>query len=209
MGCEENRFCKSLDPEDRKMLCGICEKTRFEKGCVIDQEKFETHVMLILKGAMVTIKASSGKNQFIYIPCDIHGHEYLFNSNRIKYSDYGILQAFRDMEVSWLPTAELSELFMTRPGIAKALFMNVSVSDDRKAYHRLMVSMENSYNAVLYMMLFLKRHGIHNVSHSELAFLCGLNRVTVTRTLKVILSTEKYSELREYLEDGLGKIPSS
>ncbi|MBS5450645.1 MAG: cyclic nucleotide-binding domain-containing protein [Coriobacteriia bacterium] len=206
MPCCDNRFCRSLEDADRAELCRICARSHFEKDALLPQEPFEAHLMLIVSGALTTIKAANGKMQYLYCSGDIIGHEYLFNERRIKYTGYGLLQAFRDLEVAWFPTMRLRELFYERPGIARALYMNVSVMDNRKAYYRIMVSLEDAYHAVLYMMLYLQRRGISTPSHAELAFLCGLNRVTVTRVLKEILRSEPYEDLREYMESELGRL---
>lgn len=199
--CFDNRFCASITEEDRECLCAVCCKSTFAKGEVVDARCFERRIMLILDGAIALTKSSTGKMQVLNTACDIIGHEYLFKNEYIKYSDVGTIVAFRDTTVAWFPLPDLRKAFFERPFVARALFMNVSVNDNRKAFYRLMVQMEDAYHAVLYMMLYLQRRRIAPPTHEELAFLTGLNRVTVTKAVGEILRSESYTSLREYMED--------
>ena len=154
---------------------------------------------LILEGAIAFVKANTGKMQVLNTACDLLASEYLFNENHIVYSDIGRIEAFRDTEVAVLPLSVLRKAFMEHPNIAKAMYMNLSVMDNRKAFYRLMVQMEDSYHAVLYMMLYLKKRNLAAPTHEELAFLTGLNRVTVTRAVGKILKNETYADLKSYM----------
>jgi hypothetical protein len=49
------------------------------------------------------------------------------------------------------------------------------------------------------MLLLQKRHVSPPTTHEELAFLTGLNRVTVTRAVKDIYHTTDYRSLAEYM----------
>lgn len=201
--CGGNKLCDSLAEDDRARLCAICSLRTYDKGEQLGESAFHRNVMLILDGVLATIKATTGKLQYIYTPCDIFAHEYLFNGEILEYEAYGLIQAIRPLKVAYLPTKELRELFMTRPSIARALYMNLSTMYNQKCFYRLMVEMDDARHAVLYMMLYLQQKNIDPPTHEELAFMTGLNRVTVTRMLKEIYRNENYARLSEYMHANL------
>lgn len=201
--CEDNRFCASIPEGPRSELCARCSKRTFEKDEIIDQNIYEKFMTLILEGAIAYVKSTTGKMQVLNTSCDLLASEYLFNDNHIIYSDIGQIVAFRKTEVAMLPLETLRSAFMNHPSVAKAMYMNLSVIDNRKAFYRLMVQMEDAYHAVLYMMLYLQKRGLAAPTHEELAFLTGLNRVTVTRAVGKILHDRNYANLREYMEEAM------
>lgn len=199
-----NRFCQSIAPEERKRLCAICRRETFRCGQAVPPSKVENNVMIVLDGAFATVKAADGKMQYLHTACDIFAHEYLFNDKHIKYSDFGTLQIVRPLAVAFFQRYRLRELFMECPTIARALFMNLSVLDNRKSFFRMMVQLEDAYHAVIYMLLLLEKRGFEPPpTQSELAFFTGLNRVTVSRCLTRLFREEQYDSLRQYMESVL------
>ena len=201
--CYENRFCASLPTEDREALCAICTKKSYARNEEVRQELImgAGHMLLILDGAIATIKSSNGKIQYLHTASDVFGAEVLFNANPLSHANFGIIRAFRQTEVALLPTEQLRQLFMERPAIAKALYMNLATLDNRKSFYRMMVQLDDAYHAVLYMMLYLKKRGLEQPTHEELAFLTGLNRVTVSRVMKDILRGKDYESLDDFMSD--------
>lgn len=149
----------------------------------------------------MTVKSTNGKMQYLHTASDVFGAEVLFNTHPIAHADFGIIRAFRATEVALLPTDQLRKLFFERPTVAKALYMNLAVLDNRKSFYRMMVQLDTAYNAVLYTMLYLEKRGISQPTHEELAFLTGLNRVTVSRAMKEILRGKHYDTLDEFMDD--------
>lgn len=203
--CSSNRFCASIPEEPRSGLCARCAKKSFAKGALLDQGIYEKYMTLILEGAIAFVKASTGKMQVLNTAFDLLSSEYLFNDKHIIYSDIGQIVAFRDTTVAMLPLETLRDAFMKHPTVAKAMYMNLSVIDNRKAFYRLMVQMDDAYHAVLYMMLYMRKRGLSAPTHEELAFLTGLNRVTVTRAVGKILKDANYANLRAYMESEMTK----
>lgn len=202
--CGGNDFCNTLADGDRQSLCAICTLRSFEKGEELRSELFHNHLMLLLDGVMATVKSTTGQLQYIYLPVDIFASEYLFCSDLITMGDYGLMRALRPLRTAFFPAAALRELFMSRSDVAKALYANLSTLYNQKCFYRLMVEMDDAYHAVHYMLLYLQKHGIEPPpTHEELAFMTGLNRVTVSRTLKEIYRNETMHSLEEYMEAGL------
>lgn len=202
--CGGNQFCNSLIDEDRAALCAICSRRSFSKNAEVKGSLFPDNVLMVLSGIMGTVKSTTGKLQYIYTPCNIFAHEYLFNSEIVEWPDYGVIRALRSLEVALFPATELRKLFRKRPTIAEALYRNLSTLYNEKCFYRLMVEMDDAYHAVHYMLLYLQEHGIEPPpTHEELAFMTGLNRVTVSRALKDIYRNETASNLSEYMHDGL------
>lgn len=197
----ENRFCASLDEDDRAALCPLCTLSRYEQGSQISNDMFHRNVMLIIEGVLGTIKTTSGKLQYVYTPCDIFAHEYLFNDSPIKYEGYGLMQALRPLTVAFFPVRKLRRLFVERPGIARALYVNLSTLYNNKCFYRLMVEMDDPRHAVQYMLLYLQQKGIEPPpTHEELAFMTGHNRVTVTRAFKEICRSGLHEKLFDYMQ---------
>lgn len=202
--CGGNQFCDSLEEDDRAALCAICSLRNFPKDAEIKSSLFSSHVLMILSGVLGTIKSTTGKLQYIYVPCNIFAHEFLFNSEIVEYPDYGVVRALRPLETALFDIAGLRKLFRERSPIAEALYRNLSVLYNEKCFYRLMVEMDDAYHAVHYMLLYLQEHEINPPpTHEELAFVTGLNRVTVSRALKEIYRNESIGDLSEYMRAGL------
>ncbi len=203
--CGGNRFCNSLEAESRQALCSMCAIRSFGKGDQLDTTRFHGHIMLILDGLMTTVKSTSGKMQYLYTPCDVFAHEYLFNSQTLPYEQFGLIRALRPLTAAFFPAQRLQQLFLTRPDVSRALYVNLSTMYNQKCFYRLMVEMDDARHAVQYMLPYLAERGVEQPTHEELAFMTGLNRVTVTRALKDIYRGPQFRTVQEYMSASLAE----
>lgn len=198
--CVSNRFCSSVPLEDREKLCAICRKQKIVRGQLLPNEHYQREMSLVLSGGIVTVKNHGDKVQFLYTESDIIGSDsFMRKSAPVPYDFSGRVEVFKDGEIACFPFRELERLFLTRPLIAKALFLNLSTVDTRRSFYTIEVLLSDAYHAVLYMMLYAEKHGLGKLTHEELAFLTNLSRVTVTKALGKIARTEHFGDLDSYL----------
>lgn len=200
--CPPNKLCASLNPEDRAQLCALCAKKRIEKDEIIPTSWFEDRLRLLLlnEGLIATMRADLDRRQFLVLPSDLFGVEYLFNEKPIRYSPTGQIRVLRAGNCCTFPARGLRDLFRSNARVAEALYRNLAVMYNRTVVFRNMTDPADPYNNLLYTILFLREHGFDDLTHEEFATITNLHRVTVTKKIHEILRNDDCKDIGAYLK---------
>lgn len=185
--CCTNSFCQSLTPESREKLF----KARHWVNYKYKNEQIvffgHGHLLILESGALMTIRGlAQGKKAGIDI---------------LKAGDLlGIIQIFNDdyeKSISILPLSSvcgclipinvMNRLINENHDISNAVIAHFSRRFARILCHLSVYSLGTSRDKLDYALVATNDLDIKQLTHEELATLSGLNRVTVTRTIREIM----------------------
>ena len=215
---ENSPFCSSLSPEDRAAICPHCRPFAFKRhadaqaSCKAVASTLEPNVprcVVILEGLLCTNSSKNAEDPKIFLlwqPGDIMRAEQIFDIvdelAPLYHSNY-----IQDGAYAILPAAAMRERFMDNADFAARLFQIVAKTRLRQTSFLFGTQLQDARSALMYLLLFCQENDIPALTHQDFAYLTGLNRTTVTKTLKQILAQEDLSiPLKDYIrsmyEDG-------
>ena len=84
----------------------------------------------------------------------------------------------------------LRELLTSSITVGQALLRQIARTKIRQQHFVMGTYLQNARQALTFLLLFCRQYRIEGLTHQDLAYLTGLNRVTVTRTLHEIMQEE-------------------
>lgn len=182
-----NSFCKSLSPESRAKIFKMRRWVNYpyKKEQIVF---FGNGNMLILEsGALMTIRSTSeGKKQGIDIlkAGDLLGIVQLFNKD---YEDTISVLPLSSVYGCMIPIDGMEQLIRENHDISNAVIAHCARRFIRVIQHLSVHSFGTSRDKLDYALYKTTNDSdIKQLTHEELAILSGLNRVTVTRTIREI-----------------------
>lgn len=182
-----NSFCQSLSPESRAKIFKMCRWVNYpyKKEQIVF---FGNGNLLILEsGALMTIRSTpEGKKQGIDIlkAGDLLGIVQLFNK---EYEDTISVLPLSSVCGCMLPIEGIEQLIRENHDISNAIIAHLSRRFVRVIHHLSVHSFGTSKDKLDYALYKTTNdRDIKHLTHEELAILSGLNRVTVTRTIREI-----------------------
>ena len=215
---ENSPFCSSLSPEDRAAICPHCRPFAFKRhadaqaSCKAVASTLEPNVprcVVILEGLLCTNSSRNAEDPKVFLlwqPGDIMRAELVFDIvddlSPLYHSNYMLDGAY-----ALFPAQVFKDRFMTHPDFAAHLFKSVTKTRLRQTSFLFGTRLQDAKSALMYLLLFCEENGMPALTHQDFAYLTGLNRTTVTKTLKQILAGENLSiSLKDYIrsmyEDG-------
>ena len=215
---ENNPFCNQLSAEDKAALCPHCRSFSFKKradaqaSCKAIADTLPPNVnrcVIILQGLLCTNSSKNADDPKVFLlwrPGDIMRSELIFDIyddlSPLYHSNYMLDGAY-----AIFPAQVLKTLFLKSPNFAAQLFQSVAKTRLRQTSFLFGTRLEDAKSSLMYLLLFCQENHIPALTHQDFAYLTGLNRTTVTKTLKQILISEDLSiPLKDYIrsmyEDG-------
>lgn len=211
MDCRNNRFCRSLDPQDRERLCANCTLRPHKKGQVIYREDIAPYTVVVVDGVCVTQTdfsddmLSQGDCPCFFINTNglVLGIDTLFNSEPIERYGYIHYTCLTDLTIARFDPALFREMFDTRPSFARKLYQNAAIAAGEACEFAAVLRANNVEQSVRYLLGYAVRKGFR-LTQQQMADITGHSRVSVARALKSIearypLEWQRYVEMREAL----------
>lgn len=190
MRCEENRFCRSLDPDLRAHLCVHCTKRAFKKGQVIYRADIENRITLVVDGLMVTeshydddtLEDGDIPAFFINTSGLILGGDNLFNDEIIERYEHIRYVCLADSTIARFERQIVRTLFDTNPRFAQAMYQNITIAAGEACEFAAVLRAPNVEQSVRYLLDYASRKQIR-LSQQQMADITGHNRVSISRAL--------------------------
>lgn len=196
----DNLFCSGLSDDDRSKLCPHCVKAPFRKK---DNEEERCHeiarmlpgdrgyCVVLVDGTTCTSNSldQTTRSLTLWLPGDITNFEAIFDveddlTPRYRY------RYLADGSYALLPLPLLRELLTSSITVGQALLRQIARTKIRQQHFVMGTYLQNARQALTFLLLFCRQYRIEGLTHQDLAYLTGLNRVTVTRTLHEIMQEE-------------------
>lgn len=193
MNCQDNDFCRSLQPETRALLCKGCEK-RFEKAGSFQQwDSSRTLAMLILDGAICTSTkfdhadidhSIDTPSLAICLPGYVITNFGFHGLTRTEY-DYQNLRHITDTWVARFDSRTARELYATNLDFVRAYTKSLLVEMETSTKTTAFIRANYTYYGVYHFMKMFEAHGLF-VSQQELADIMNCNRSSISKAMKRI-----------------------
>ncbi|MCC8045143.1 MAG: hypothetical protein LIP12_06545 [Clostridiales bacterium] len=210
----KNPFCSSLSVFDRRALCPNCHLFKFKKNQDVDEMHKEMHrkmdslkpfeyVTLMIKGCICTSKSADYMPKQAFLLWEkgdiIHAENIMPESDPlIEIWRYYILTegCFAAFEAKII-----KDLFLHSSTFSVAVFKSVIKTREGQSKFLLGTQLQNARQAIMFVLIYGKENHYPPLSHQQIAYLCGLDRTTVTKTMKKIMQEEDLDiSLQEYIK---------
>ncbi len=210
----KNPFCSSLSVSDRRHLCPNCHLFNFKKNQDINEIRREMHremsslqpfqyVTLMIKGCMCTSKSAEDMPRQAFLLWE--KGDILHAENIIPEPD-PLLEIWHyftltDGCFAVFESRVIKELFLHSSTFSSTVFTSVIKTRERQSKFLLGTQLQNARQAIKFVLIYGNENHYPPLSHRQIAYLCGLDRTTVTKTLKKIMREEELDiSLQEYIK---------
>lgn len=207
MDCQQNRFCRSLDPELRDRLCANCTRREFKKGSIIYRADIKPYIILMVDGVTTTQQdfdpsmLVDGDCPAFFINTNglIMGGENLFSDKSINRYEYIQYTCLTDGVLARFDLSFIRDCFMSNAELAKAMYRNVVTAAGEACEFAAVLRASNVEESIRYLLRYASRKGFR-LTQQQMADLTGHSRVSVTRAIARIRQHD--SDLWEAYENG-------
>ena len=209
VNCRNNKFCRSLGPDDLERLCANCTLRPHKKGQVIYREDILPYIVVVVDGVCVTQTdfsddmLSRGDCPCFFINTNglVLGIDALFNSTPIERYEYIHYTCLTDLTIARFDPALIRELFETSPSFARKLYLNAVTAAGEACEFAAVLRANNVEQSVRYLLGYAVRKGF-KMTQQQMADITGHSRVSVARALKSIERRhpeewQRYVEMRD------------
>ena len=190
MQCIENRFCRSLEPKVRDVLCENCKKRTYKKGQIIYRSDISSVITLIVEGASYSLADYSedvlddGDCPAFFINTQglILGGDMLFNTDPIDRYEFIGYMCLNDCVIARFSRDIIRQLFKDEHTFAVAMYQNIMVAAGEACEFAALLRASNVERSVRYLLSYAYRKGI-SLTHQQMADITGHSRVSITRAL--------------------------
>lgn len=206
MACpyEDNLFCKSMNPETREQLCGVCRIRTYPKGMVFSQRKWHDRLAVLAEGltaigsfeqigkpsacrtsgiastgSILSLGSASLTEQPIYAQYTLATEDFYDRDN----------VCVLDSAVAVFDNEMVSHLFATDIGFVQNLMLNLryrcGMETGQFVFHQ-----TNAYQSVRFVVDYCNRHNVPELTHAQIALLCNRTRPVVTKMLQRLVAEE-------------------
>ena len=194
MDCEyrSNPLCSKLAQEGDCALCGKCWIRRYAKGQWLQRRYWGDDLAICLDGMMAMGELQDGHLITRGLACGGFILNYGVISDRLP-RDYVEESLFcvTDCVVASFPPDIVGALMRDDIGFVRAV-MGICLENCSRVTLPLFRSVGNgdAYEAIRYICLFCREHGIPQLTHEQIALVCNRSRPTVTKELHKLLRNE-------------------
>lgn len=188
MECElaDNRFCRSLTEEHKRLLCGRCRHKKYPAGTRLPLAHWERGVVILAGGLTVLLRSdSAGANiepssQYMTAGSLISWGFGKARPSNEPYVGCDVL-CLRDCTFAMLDVEETDYLKKHDTSFLMAFMSEASCLTGRFISYNLC---RNTYEKVCLVLRDCKEAGITDLTHRELAVICGCSRSLVTKAIQ-------------------------
>lgn len=188
-----NAFCAALTEPTREALCRGCSLRRYPKGYSFSLRDVSEGLHLTVEGLVVHEKAQPGetsrdKTLAVIIQgslCRL-GKDSPFcldRTHRLYCMLDTTIASFSNEAVERMKRADFSFSDALYSNLKDFVVFNIAGFLEH-------VGFGDAEDAVRYMIRFLGKHGIRDLTHEQLAQLCNLRRPTVTKVMQNLIRNE-------------------
>ncbi|UWG96700.1 Crp/Fnr family transcriptional regulator [Dehalobacter sp. DCM] len=191
--CHNNGFCCNLQEDFRNRLCKACFRLSLKPKQELLFDHSTKQVAIINEGVVISLfllEDGRQKSAELLKAGDLLGAYSLFQENN---SQTGYMLSLTNVGLCMFPAEVFETFFQQSPEFSKTVLRSLSDRFHKSLNHLLQMQISNSEDKIRYVLDFLKEAGIDPsyLTHEDLALLSDLNRVTVTRAIKVINQLHK------------------
>lgn len=189
----DNAFCAALSEPTRAMLCRGCSLRRYPKGYSFSVRDVSSGLYLTVEGLAVYEKASPGEDSRGKTIMPIvsgsicrQGKDSPFSldsAHRLYCMLDTTIASFSNEAVNRLKRADSSFIDTLYSNLMDFIVFNSTGFLEH-------VGFGDAEDAVRYMIRFLGKYGIRDLTHEQLAQLCNLRRPTVTKAMQNLTRNE-------------------
>lgn len=210
----KNPFCSSLNVADRSELCENCHQFPFHKNQNAEEKQKEiiremslkpsTYCTLILSGCVCTSKSASTLTRHALVlweAGDIMHTQAIFGDGESMY-EFWHYRFITDGCCAIFNADVLKKLFLSSVTFSTALFSSVTKTQERQTQFLLGTQLQYAREAIKFVLIYCKQNHYPPLTHEQIAYLCGLDRTTVTKMLKKIMQEDNLDiSLHEYMKN--------
>lgn len=199
MSCpfSNNAFCSELSPQTRELLCAQCQLLRIESGQYIPTYMRASRVLILLEGLIVKLEMEDVSKKMVPSGMSCNA-SIICGSYQIDPQTYPAdsreTLCVTPCHIASFDAAFMKRLFNENSEFQTAVHRNMfRMCSYEKQYMIRDIVHGTAYTAVRFMVTYCRNHKLPLLTHEQIAFICGLSRPTVTKTLHEI--TQKEPEL--------------
>lgn len=182
-----NAFCAALSEPTREALCRGCSLRRYPKGYSFSVRDVSSRMYLIVDGLLVYERAAPGRKEHGKT-IEVHVRGSLCRLERN--SPFSVDSAHRlycmiETAIAFFDSKVVEQLWRADRSFSDAIYNNLMsfvLNNDMMFLEH--VGFGDAEESVRFIIDFLGRYGIRDLTHEQIAQLCNRRRPTVTKVMK-------------------------